>query len=1186
MKLKRLELLGFKSFANNTQITFNEGITGIVGPNGSGKSNIGDAVRWVLGEQSAKLLRGTKMEDIIFNGTERKKALPYCEVSLVFDNSDSALNTNFSEVLVTRRIYRSGDTGYFLNKKACRLKDILDLFRDTGIGKEGYSIIGQGRIDEILSQKGEERRRVFEEAAGIVTFRVRKEGAESNLQKTEEQIVRINDILDEIFIRIGPLKEQAEIAKEYLSLAERLKALDIDIFAYRYSKINEKIEVLKQQLQKNQAIFDENKSNQNELSKHRSNIEAEIQESDLLISDKRQVLSKKIEELYNINNSVENIKTNISNSSSKIQELKEQLSDSIDNTNKISDLLNSSSILIKEKELDLNIANKNVEDEKLLLAKLINSADETEALLNIEKNNLIDATNKKSDFLANEARQKEMLSQMQKRQIELENSLSSLNVERDKIEKRLDALLEEGREIKNLISSEKAEIVRLEKSENEANKKLSDDNYKLNSAKNDLIIKQNKYNLANELSNSYEGYYLSVKKSLEYFKNDKDVHGVVAKLIKVPQELENAIEMILGGTLQHIVTNDEETAKKIISYLKTNKLGRATFLPVSAIKSKSLSEKEKDSIKGVDGVIGIASDIISYKPIYKSIIESLLGRTLITENIDIAIKIGRNTGNSFNIVTKGGEVIRAGGSITGGTAKNETVSILKREREIENLETEIDNLSKYIDSLSSGIQKDIKKYESLTMLISELNSKIRDDEILLIRNQERIQSCKIDNNNCLNNIESINSARLQLDDSINELLSDFEKYKGVEKSSEFNFDEMEKNIHSHQEELFLLRSKIEDKRKDIENLQFRANELFNEHRELIINLKNTKNSEEQLDKQILYINEQIEKNDAEIVCFNEDLSKKQHESSNLIREKQHLESELKEFELKHKELYQKLKNVQNDIESLYNQSSVISNEIHKNELNLSKSEDELSSRINYLWNSYEMTANEALEKCTDLNVEISKSEKEANEIKHAIKAMGNVNVSAIDEYAETKERYDNLTIQQSDLTKARIDLLELISKLQNQMSTQFIEEFNKLNDYFKETFNRLFGGGYAELSLDDASKPLECGINITAQPPGKKLQLLSLLSGGERALTAIAILFAMLKLKPTPFCILDEIEAALDEANIGYFANYLEEYKKTTQFVVVTHRKGTMEHCDSLYGIAMQEKGVSSMVSVNLENYS
>lgn len=1185
MKLKRLELLGFKSFAQSTQISFNEGITGIVGPNGSGKSNIGDAVRWVLGEQSAKVLRGAKMEDIIFSGTEKRKALPYCEVSLVFDNSDSILNSHFSEVMVTRRVYRNGDSGYFLNKSPCRLKDILELFRDTGIGKEGYSIIGQGRIDEILSQKGEERRRVFEEAAGIVTFRVRKDEAEHKLQKTEENILRISDILEEISLRLPSLEMQSKTAREYLDLSQNLKFLDANIFLIRHKKLSEKIDVLKDQILKNELLSSQYAQLSNTLLAER---EDNIVKQDALeekietvrktfdLSNSRQFELKNQIDLFQ--NEIQNFLKNKDDLSREIREKESLLEDLTGRITSEDALFSEENALLENSLNELNI-------EKEVLTSLLEQSLLAENELEKHRQTMLDASNRLSLITANEVRQQTMLVQMRDKLSEVEDKIKNQSINVKNANQRLLIAVEEEKQCTERVQLLQADVFKLDEKLKELYALTSSLNSEHENMKSDLQRRNSKLHFLKELSKNYEGYYASVKKALEYSASVQGVHGVLARLMKVPVEIETAIEMILGGTLQHIVTENEQVAKEIILYLRTNKLGRATFLPISAIKAKCLSESEM-SLLNNKNVLGVASEIVEYDDIYKNIIENVLGRTVITRDIDTAISISRKSQHAFNVVTTAGEVIRAGGSMTGGTNANETVSILKREREILILEESIVQQKKELSVLEKKLNDLLENTLGKKQEKENLLSIIRNEEILIVRSQERVSAAQGESDNQKAVLSSLQTTSLQINESIREIENDLENAKKETNSFTFNRDDMEKMTPLLQEKLHAARKEVELKREVISHKESDYTKKYHELHTARFKLSQSKaekksayNSLEILKSKYDEVEEKIENNTLNLVQTGEMLSE-------TAKEKEKITQELASLEFERKSLSLKIRKTQEELDLVHKDGEALSIELHKNQIALTRAEDDLNSRINQLWNSYELTFSGAKEYESTETFEIAKGEKEAGEIRKKIKEIGNVNVHSIDEFSQTKERFDSLSAQKNDSVKAKQDLIDLINQLLNRMSQQFLEEFKKLNNFFNETFTRLFGGGKAELSLDNPENPLECGINIIAQPPGKKLQLLSLLSGGERALTAIAILFAMLKLKPTPFCILDEIEAALDEANIGYFADYLEEYKKTTQFVVVTHRKGTMEHCDSLYGVAMQEKGVSSMVSVNLENYA
>ena len=1184
MRLKKLEIHGFKSFADRTEIVFNQGITGIVGPNGSGKSNIGDAVRWVLGEQSARVLRGAKMEDVIFNGTAKRKQASYCEVSLVFDNEDGALKSSYAEVMVTRRVYRNGDSEYYLNKTACRLRDILELFRDTGIGREGYSLIGQGRIDEILSVKSEDRRQVFEEAAGVMTFRVRKEEAERKLARTRDNLNRVNDILEELASRVEPLEKQAAQAREYLELAERLRTLEINIFLIRHDKVKERIAALDQTLEGLRDVLLHHEARLNENAAEREKLEeaAAILEEELA-ETRRQHLQAN-DDLYERQAAAERTRHQIES----IQENLDRLAREMGETRRRRQDLRA---LFEKGEQDaiasnqaLAQAQKEMDAEQEKLDAILLDAQQKEETLDRHKDEILQAMNRLSDFKSQQTRQQAICAQMRSRlteidqavkeggekQLSLAEALRNAENQAAQVNESFEALKNEAAACEGRLRAATEETQRSAESAQNLNLQFQSD--------------VSRYRLMQEMSREMEGYNQSVRKALAWAQGDKAVRGVVARLMQVPREYETAIDMVLGGALQNIVTEDEEAAKRMIDYLRNNRLGRATFLPMTSVKSRVLNAEER-KLLSMPGCRGVASELIAYAPEYRGIMENLLGRTVIAQDLDSGIPIMRAGHHAFRLVTLNGDVMHSGGSMTGGTAQKSAVSLLGREREMKELQRTLEREKRELSDLREKLARMQGEREELKRLRNEALESMHQEEIAVAREQERVFNAKAELNAAQEQLERTRAARTQLTESIAEIEADLKRAADQNENEAFDQEAMDRKTEILQRALFDAREKAEQQRDLVTRMRLK-------HAELSHALDTLRRDKARQDQELAQMaaslsemeadkarRDQALKEARETLQKQEEESKKQEETASI------LQARVTELDRQRQDkAFMQRENVRQS-EEMHKAYEEDSEKLHRTELSHDRAENELKVMTDHIFNTYDLTYAGAEEFRAEGKFDLTGSEKEAASLRGRIRQMGPVNVNAIEEYASTKERFDELTAQQQDLTKAEEDLQTLITRLLSQMEKQFVQEFEKLGIYFKETFARLFGGGQAELKLTDPDDALNCGIEIIAQPPGKKLQLLSLLSGGERALTAIAILFAMLKLKPTPFCILDEIEAALDEANIGYFADYLCEYAKTTQFVVVTHRKGTMERCDALYGVAMQEKGVSGMVSVNLQDF-
>ena len=1184
MKLSRVEIHGFKSFAQKTELTFDSGITGIVGPNGSGKSNIADAVRWVLGEQSAKILRGSKMEDVIFNGTQTRKPLPYCEVSLQFDNEDRALNSPYTEVLVTRRVYRSGEGEYFLNRVNCRLRDVLELFRDTGIGKEGYSIIGQGRIEEILSTKGDERRQVFEEAAGIVTYRVRKEEAERKLSRTRDNLLRVNDLIDEIAGRLEPLEQQSKTAQEYLALSSRLKYLDINVFLIRHERLQARLDSLRQLTEQLQESICSHETQMESLGRQRAELDRQLEETEQEDQAARVALNQAQEahlagqrQLQAAAGKIDNLQTQLAQLSNEIQSEEEKL-------NKLREVFEDSE---KGKSAGLreqDDAEKSLKREETNLQTLLAGVDAAEDRLNQHKARIIEAVTRLSDAKSMQARQQTMLAQMSERVKEIDRQkirLSEQEAEQSAACDQADAQFRAAQEELNLMVSD---ALKTEESIGAAREEYRKAVQSAAEISSKVQAAQNRLNLLEDLARDYEGYNQAVKKALQYAAGDRNVYGVIAHLIRVPREYETALDMILGGTLQHIVTQDEETAKGLIDYLRNNRLGRTTFLPISAIRGRSLNADERALLR-MKGCIGIASELIEFDRSLQNIVDSILGRTVIVEDMEAGIALSRRARQSFNVVTLAGDVLRAGGAMTGGTSQSRAASLLGREREILELKETITTLRQQFEQASLRKEKTEGELAELTRLQKEAAEALNQHRILVAREQERSQ-------NASRELESIKQRKADILDALNQLHQAIAEIEGDLNRASAQTQNESIDQQALEEETRKLQKELLDAREAADAQRDRLAEAAQRRSDLVHQYDLLRRDRERWSREIYGLEDSQTKKKAEL----ERLSQSMDAAQIALSEQEQTEVSLSETVSAKQKAWDQISKKRNDIqnrqklcvnetEQLHALHAKDSDKLHRNELVCARTENELQTFSDYIFNSYELTYALALEQRAEGKFELPQAEMEIKSIKQRIREMGNVNVGAVEEYALTRERYDSMIAQRDDAQKAEEDLLSLINQLLGSMETQFVAEFAKLNEYFSHTFTRLFGGGKAELILSDPAQPLTCDIEVAAQPPGKRLQLLSLLSGGEKALTAIAILFAMLKLKPTPFCILDEIEAALDEANISYFAQYLAEYAKSTQFIIITHRKGTMECCDALYGVAMEEKGVSSMVSVNLQQY-
>jgi len=1183
--LKRLDIQGFKSFADKINLEFNPGIVAIVGPNGSGKSNISDAVRWVLGEQSAKNLRGTKMEDVIFTGTEHRKPLGFADVSLTIDNSDNALGLGFSEVTVTRRVYRSGESEYFINKTSCRLKDIHQLFMDTGIGKDGYSIIGQGRIDEILSTKSEDRRYIFEEASGIMKYKVRKEETEKKLEQAEQNLERINDIINELENQLGPLSQQAETARKYLALREELKELEVNVYIQNISKFKESLKEYDEQYKiLKESIDEENKK-----------IEKLMMES----SRKAELLKLKEEKLESSRQMYHEIENNLERSKAEIKINEEKINNLCSNVERlnseITELKEKIEAYVKEEESKnerLVILNdkykeycRNLEEYESKMNDVILKLSENEKHIENLKAKIMNKLDLQSDKRTQINNEKLHIESLKKRQESVNNEINELDLQlenegakrkqlQDSVDKAASFLKEA-----NITLSQQSNLKKEEEQKLENARKLQ------NELKSNLHFKSSRYAMLLEMDKNLEGYNRSVKMILQECQKSqqfsKGIDGALAQLIKVDEKYETALEMALGGALQNIVTDSEEDAKRAIEYLKSNKLGRATFLPVSAVKGKYFDHDTVNALKGFKGFCGVASDLIKYDEKYKGIILNLLGRVVVVDNIDTGIAMARRFGYSFKIVTLDGDVLNAGGSMSGGSTNAKGTGILGRSREIEELGAEIEKLKKDEAQIQEVLQKTIENIDQIGLKITKLQSEIREYELIKMRDENHIAQINDNINRFDAKKKMLMQELTQLDREIKKADVDLEKYEDELLEIESEIAKLKEEVYENQEKHKNEQS-IKDKlNNDIMNYKISVSSLQE-------SIDNAKSDIEriQTERSRIVKSSQLKASEVE-KCLNDIKSLRETNEGLQIRVKNYEEEKIgKNLEVDRiiedkRVLQEEIDGINEEINNVNKNIMLLKEDLGRIEVKKARMESEMELVQNRLWDEYELTYNNALLLKKDIG-SIAQAQKAINELKSKIRDLGNVNVGAIDEYVKTKERFEFMTAQRDDIVKAKENLKKIISEMTDLMKKQFMEQFKLINENFNIVFRELFDGGRASISLTDEDNVLESGIEIEVQPPGKKLQNMMLLSGGERAFTAIALLFAILRLKPTPFCILDEIEAALDEANVYKFAEYLKKYSSQTQFIIVTHRKGTMECADTLYGVTMEEHGVSKIVSMKM----
>ncbi len=1185
MYLKKLEIQGFKSFADKISLDFASGITAVVGPNGSGKSNIGDAVRWVLGEQSAKTLRGSKMEDVIFAGTENRKPLGFAEVSLTIDNTDNYLPVSYSEVTITRRVYRSGESEYYLNKTLCRLKDIYELLLDTGIGRDGYSIIGQGRVDEILSTKSEDRRHIFEEASGIMKYKVRKQEAERKLELTEQNLVRIKDIISELESQIEPLREQSEAAKKYLSLREALKELEINVYLDSIDKYKEKIKEYEVQ-------FKDIKDNIEAEERRLRNITVQNQQQNEMLKELEIKLNEARDKFYII-------EANLEKSSSEINIKNEKINSLDQNTKRLDEEiieidLKTEQLLKEEKSRQSKIEYLN-EQHKEFLTKLekyqaeldavISTLSDSEREIETLKSGIMDKLDIQSDKRTQINNIKNHIENIKKRQNSIGTEIYTLKLEKDKDNMKKEDLAESIKNTLLLIKHEKDKIEELSTEKKELQDTLVDLEKQHGAIKTDIQVKASRHRLLNDMEKSMEGYSRSVKEIMNACQKSSDlgkgIHGTVAQLFSVDKKYETAIEMTLGGATQNIVSSSEDDAKKAIDFLKRNKIGRATFLPITAVHGKRLDDNTINKLKEYNGYCGIASDLVSCDEKYKGIALNLLGKVVVVENLDAGINIARKFSYSFRIVTLEGDILSTSGSMSGGSNDRKSSGILGRNREIIELEENIEKLKKQDIVLGEKTTEVRNMIAEVDTELNEENVRLRDNELVKTRDENHLSMIEDNIVKIDAKIGMLNDEKSQMVQQEQDTIKEQEKYELELESIEKNIVETKAIIAEHQEKFKADKTVRDGLHDDITNFKISVNSIVeslqsvNEHMERINAEQDTmQKSKSRKEAEKLKANNEIVSLKQEIDGLENVIKNLQAEKTGRTIEIDRLAEEKKVLEEESSDFIEKLNNANKTIH-------LLQEEYNRIDVKNTKAEAEMKAIQDRMWDEYELTYSNAIELKKEIQ-SISQAQKTINDYRAQIKMLGPVNVSAIDDYIKTKERYEFMSVQQDDMEQAKDKLHKIIYEMVQVMKTQFIEQFKIINENFGIVYRELFGGGHAELIICDMDNVLESGIDIEVQPPGKKLQNMMLLSGGERAFTAIALLFAILRMKPTPFCLLDEIEAALDDANVYRFGDYLKRFSEKTQFIMVTHRKGTMEAANAMYGVTMQEHGISKVVSMKM----
>ncbi len=1183
MYLKSVELQGFKSFADKIYLDFNPGITAIVGPNGSGKSNISDAIRWVMGEQSVKSLRGNRMEDVIFSGTEVRKPQGFAEVSLVIDNSEHIFPVDYEEVTVTRRVYRSGEGEYFINKNSCRLKDIHELFMDTGLGREGYSIVGQGRIDEILSNKSEDRRRIFEEAAGITKYKYRKNDAEKKLERTQENLTRVADIMTELEGQIEPLRHQSEKAKKYLNLRDELKSIEVNasvvsIDKYRedlknaegeYDAVSESIIGLKK----------ETEETENQITKLYESISDYDQETENLREAREMAQEQSAEGSNSINLSLANIE-HLGENIERIKQEIQKCSNGIIQLDELIDGYNESLSQLNKEEGEILGKRQKLESELDAANSLLN--DKTECVEEL-KSQVIDKTSEINSLNSKIANYNILIENFSMQQTNAQAELNSQS-------ENFDILTQNNIKLKEKRLAIEAELSDLHTREEEVGKqysyissKQSGLTEKKNETLSQLSQKTSKKNVLEDMENDFEGFNRSVKSVMTahtkgVLKGFK-IYGPLSNLVSTDKKYVTAIEVAMASVSQNIVTENEQDAKAAIEYLKENHLGRATFMPVSTIKSRTADISVASKMQGF---VAVAKELVKYNKLYEGVVGNVLGATVVADNIDNAISMASKCGHKFRIVTLAGEVMQPGGAMTGGsTGKNS--GFLSRRAEIEALSLEIAQLKSSLETLKNEYQQNAEVLAKTSCQMEDARKTLisKNEEYAILKaecehSDKYLSEAQAHRESLVRDIETANSRTQEINQDITlcrtkigELEAEIVTLRADAEAKSGETEEILAKAQAVQEQILTVTIEENTKLKDIE--------LQNERLEGVVSEKS-------------HILAEIEEKETQIKGFNQkidDINKEIEDSRNRLGElgsqTKDIDRRIEELQTLRKDADNKIRTMQDETKDTRDKLFALGQQKVKAETKKVNIETALDGIFTHLWEEYELTYTEALKLCGDTKINLTEANREISSLKSKIKALGNINIDAIEEYKNVKERFDFLKEQTQDLEKAKAELESLINEMLDIMKKQFSEQFAIISKNFNSVFRELFGGGQATLSLEYPDDVLESGVEIEAQPPGKKLQSLSLLSGGEKAFTAIALLFAILKVRPTPFCILDEIEAALDDVNVYRYADYLKKYSNKTQFIVVTHRRGTMEAANILYGVTMQEKGISKLLSLNID---
>ncbi|MDP4118837.1 MAG: chromosome segregation protein SMC [Bacillota bacterium] len=1185
MYFKSLQLHGFKSFADKTKLDFDDGVTAVVGPNGSGKSNISDALRWVMGEMSVKSLRGSKMEDVIFNGTDKRTPMAYAEVSIIIDNTDRSLNMDFDEITVTRRVYRSGESEYSINKASCRLKDIHELFMDTGLGRDGYSVVGQGKIDEILSARSEDRRHIFDEAAGITKYRYKKDEAERKLLQTTDNLFRVEDILTEIGNNLTPLEHQSRKAKKYLQLRETQKNLEINLWLKSLDSFDEQLT----KIEENHKIAFDNQTRIESAIKDEESYLVSKKESyrhlEGMIDENRANVYSQKNEITRISGEIEIARTNIENYTKEISRLRGEISI---HKEKVAQLKKD----IQEKKISNSALYDNHKEIELLCGSL---AQEQENITNLisEMNTRIKVlreqlAEKQNEISSNSAKIESSagyFESLRERLTDLMAKKSASAMRREEIEAEIGLSEDNLRSIADKVKTDRETSEKFFNELETLKEKVSNKGSELDELSVEKKSLEHKKITLEALENSFDGYPHSVKAIMNEVRHGAlstlGIHGPLSQIINTERKYVTAIEAALGGALNYIATDTENDAKEAIEYLKRTKSGRATFLPISSVKGSLLSG---DNFKNANGFIGIACELVQFDPKFRDIITAQLGRTVVIDNIDNAIKLARENAYKYKIVTLSGEVLSVGGSVSGGSSRGSSNS-LSRNAEIELIVNQIDKISSQKNEFSALLEDLNKKLSETQKQCNEIQEKTWQNKSLLITEKSRLENLQLSLHTEKDNIQTLEKETDKINEIINAAnLSNKNMISGNE-SMQIQVSELESKILSLESEIEFYSSKLAEvteksgeartdkalSLKDIETGEIWVKDAENQVVSDELEISQKAIHAEALEEDIFKLENNIVLYKTKIEELKNSSSESEGSIDLLSRRREAEEKEIAEKELLLKEFNENIYKIREELAR-----------IEGKKLRLEETREDILTKM---WEEYELTYSSADSLRSDIGAEAD-AQKQLGTVKSNIRALGNINIDSIEEYSTQKERFDFLSSQKKDLEEAKASLNNLISEMTVIMTEMFEENFTKLNKQFGETFSDLFGGGKAGIRLSDPEDILGSGVEIEVQPPGKKLQSITLLSGGEKAFTAIALIFAILKIKPTCFCIFDEIEAALDDVNVFRYADYLRKFAQDTQFILITHRKGTMEIADTLYGVTMQEKGVTTLISLDLDKYN